>query len=212
MQVDVASYVGAVVREVQGRDHEGKPARVVIASRNYDTTIDDLWDALTSAERIPRWFLPITGDLKLGGRYQLQGNAGGTITACEPPRSLSVTWEFGGGTTWVNVALEAEGAGTRLELEHIAQIAEPDEFWDRFGPGAVGVGWDLSLMGLARHLESGGAALDPAEVAAWSTSDEGKAFAAQSSDGWRLASIAYGTDVAAANAAAAETTKFYQGG
>ena len=128
MQIDVASYIGAMTREVRGRDHEGKPARVVVASRSYDTTLDDLWDALTSAERIPRWFLPITGDLKLGGRYQLVGNAGGTITACEPPRRLSLTWEFGGQTSWVNVSLTADGAGTHLELEHIAHIADPDEF------------------------------------------------------------------------------------
>jgi alkanesulfonate monooxygenase SsuD/methylene tetrahydromethanopterin reductase-like flavin-dependent oxidoreductase (luciferase family) len=66
-------------------------------------------------------------------------------------------------------------------------------------------------MGLALHLASG-AAVDPAEVAAWSASDEGKAFAAQSSDGWCCASIAYGTDEASAKAAAAQTTKFYQGG
>jgi uncharacterized protein YndB with AHSA1/START domain len=211
MQIDVASYIGAVAREVQGRDHEGKPARVVIATRNYETTIEDLWDALTNAERIPRWFLPISGDLKLGGRYQLQGNAGGAITACEPPRRLSVTWEFRGQVSWVNVGLTPDGEATRLELEHIAQIADPDEFWDRFGPGAVGVGWDLSLMGLALHLASR-ATIDPAEVAAWSASDEGKAFAAQSSDSWRRASIAYGTEQAAADAAAAQTTKFYQGG
>lgn len=211
MQIDVASYIGAVAREVQGRDHEGKPARVVIATRNYETTIEDLWDALTNAERIPRWFLPISGDLKLGGRYQLQGNAGGAITACEPPRRLSVTWEFRGQVSWVNVGLTPDGEATRLELEHIAQIADPDEFWDRFGPGAVGVGWDLSLMGLALHLASR-ATVDPAEVAAWSASDEGKAFAAQSSDSWRRASIAYGTEQAAADAAAAQTTKFYQGG
>ena len=211
MQIDVASYIGAMTREVQGRDYEGKPARVVIAARNYDTTIDDLWDALTSAERIPRWFLPITGDLKLGGRYQLVGNAGGTITACEPPRRLSVTWEFGGQTTWVNVGLAADGAGTHLELEHIAHISDPDEFWDQFGPGAVGVGWDLALVGLGLHLASG-AAVDKAEFEVWSTSAGGKEFAAQSSDGWRRASIAFGTDAAAAEAAAAQTTKFYQGG
>jgi hypothetical protein len=122
-----------------------------------------------------------------------------------------VTWEFGGQVSWVNVGLTPDGEATRLELEHIAQIADPDEFWDRFGPGAVGVGWDLSLMGLALHLASR-ATIDPAEVAAWSASDEGKAFAAQSSDSWRRASIAYGTEQAAADAAAAQTTKFYQGG
>jgi hypothetical protein len=61
-KIDVARQVGAVVREVGSREYEGKTARVVIATRTYDTTVDDVWDALTSAERIPRWFLPITGD------------------------------------------------------------------------------------------------------------------------------------------------------
>src|SRR5436190_19146572 len=103
MNIDVAGQVGAIVREVQSRQHEGREARVVIASRRFDTSLEDLWDALTSAERIPRWFLPISGELKLGGRYQLQGNAGGTITGCEPPRRLDLTWEFGGGVTWVSV-------------------------------------------------------------------------------------------------------------
>ncbi|HEY0435580.1 MAG TPA: SRPBCC family protein [Phenylobacterium sp.] len=212
MQIDVPSFIGAVVREVRDAERDGQPVRVVVATRSYDTDVDDLWDAITSAERIPRWFLPITGDLKLGGRYQLVGNAGGTITDCEPPRRLGVTWEFGGQTTWVNVALAAEGAGTRLELEHSAPVADVDPFWDQFGPGAVGVGWDLTLMGMALHLAGGGAPVDPSAVAAWSASDEGKAYIAQSSDGWRLASIAYGTPEAAANAAAAETTKFYTGG
>ena len=44
-----------------------------------------MWDAVTSAERIPRWFLPISGDLRLGGRYQLEGNAGGEVLECAPP-------------------------------------------------------------------------------------------------------------------------------
>jgi uncharacterized protein YndB with AHSA1/START domain len=210
MQIDVASYIGAVTREVQGRDHEGKPARVVIAARSYDTTPQDLWDALTSAERIPRWFLPISGDLKLGGHYQLEGNAGGTITACEPPRRLSVTWEFGGQTSWVNVRLAADGEGARLELEHIVPV---DDHWAQFGPGAVGVGWELALAaGLARHLASGGAAVDPAEAAAWSASDEGKAFAAQSSAAWGRAHVASGEDETVAQAQADRTTAAYTGG
>lgn len=87
-KIDVASQIGAVVREVGSREYEGKTARVVIATRTYDTTVDDVWDALTSVERIPRWFLPVTGDLRIGGRYQLKGNAGGEIRRCEPPRLL----------------------------------------------------------------------------------------------------------------------------
>jgi uncharacterized protein YndB with AHSA1/START domain len=208
MQIDVASYVGAVARRVADREHEGKPVRVVIASRAYDTTLEDLWDALTSAERIPRWFLPVSGELKLGGRYQLQGNAGGVITACESPRRLSLTWEFAGQVSWVNVNLAPDGEGARLELEHLAPI---DPHWEAYGPGAVGVGWDLSLIGLQLHLASGGA-VDPKAFEAWSMSEEGKAFARQSAADWGRADVASGADEAAASAAAAATAKFYTGG
>ena len=48
MEIDVARAVGAVTREVGRREHEGRPARVVVASRTYDTTVEDLWDALTT--------------------------------------------------------------------------------------------------------------------------------------------------------------------
>src|SRR3984893_19112152 len=105
MKMDVARQIGAVVREVGSREHEGRPARVVVATRTYDSDVEDVWDALTNAERIPRWFLPVTGDLRLGGRYQFKGNAGGEITRCEPPRLLAVTWEFGGSVSWLTVQL-----------------------------------------------------------------------------------------------------------
>ena len=209
MKIDIAAAIGAVTREVTSREREGRTARVVVATRTYDTTIDDLWDALTNAERIPRWFLPVSGDLRLGGRYQLQGNAGGEITRCEPPRHLALTWGMGGDVSWVTVTLaEDPKDGTRLELEHVAHVS--DERWDQFGPGAVGVGWDGALMGLGRHLETG-AANDPQAAMAWMGSPEGKDFMRRSSDSWCRASIAAGTDAAAAKAAAARTTAFYTG-
>jgi uncharacterized protein YndB with AHSA1/START domain len=209
MKVDPAAYVGAVVREVATREHQGRPARVVVATRNYDTTVEDLWDALTNAERIPRWFLPISGDLRLGGRYQFEGNAGGEITRCEPPRLLAVTWEYGGGTSWLTLTLsDNAAAGTRLELEHVAPV--DDAMWDRFGPGAVGVGWDLGLLGLALYL-AGGAAFDRTEAMAWSASDEGKAYMRASSEAWGEASIRAGTSADGARAAAARTSAFYCG-
>lgn len=212
MHFDVASNVGAVTRAVVDRDHEGKPARVVLASRSYATGIDDAWDALTSAERIPRWFLPIEGDLKLGGRYQLKGNAGGTIMECEPPRRLALSWEFAGGTSWVFVTLTEEGPdSTRLELEHVAHKDEEFvKFWDQFGPGAVGVGWDLTLLGFGAHVEQG-FAVDHEEAEAWALSENGKDYATQSSDRWCAASVALGTEPGQARAAADRTTAFYTG-
>jgi uncharacterized protein YndB with AHSA1/START domain len=206
MKFELSRQIGAVTRAVENRTYEG---RVVVASRTYDTTVEDLWDALTSKERIPRWFLPVSGDLRLGGRYQLEGNAGGTITRCEPPRVVGVTWEYGGQLSWVEVRLEPAGAEkTHLELEHIAHV--PDELWDQFGPGAVGVGWDMALAGLATHIETG-EANDPKAAMAWLGSDDGKQFVHRSSDDWRRASVAAGTDEAAASAAAARTTAAYTG-
>jgi uncharacterized protein YndB with AHSA1/START domain len=209
MSLDVANLAGAVVRTVEKREHLGKQARVVVANVTYNTDIDDLWDAITSAERLPRWFLPVTGDLWLGGRYQLKGNAGGVITECEAPRRLALTWEFGGGVTWLNVNLAPENDGrATLTLEHIAEVT--DEIWNQYGPGAVGVGWDLALRALGTHLTTG-EPVDPAEAQAWLSTAEGKAFVAASSTGWCEASIASGTPRPAAEAAAAATTGFYTG-
>ena len=123
----------------------------------YDTPPEDLWDACTNPERIARWFLPVSGDLRPGGRYEFEGNASGTIERCEPPHSLAATWEYGGQTSWVELRLMPEAEGrTRFALEHIAHV--DDEIWAQFGPGAVGIGWDLALIGLTLHLASGGRA------------------------------------------------------
>ena len=80
---DVANHLGAVTRAVEDSTHEGTPVKVVVASRTYPTDVDDLWQAVTDPERIPRWFAPVAGDLRLGGRFQVEGNAGGEVTACE---------------------------------------------------------------------------------------------------------------------------------
>lgn len=207
--IDVMHQINSVQRRVGSRVLDAGEARTVIVGRTYDAPIEDLWDACTNAERIPRWFLPISGELRVGGRYQLEGNAGGTIERCDPPRSFAATWEFGGEVSWIELRMSPEAnGGTRFELEHIAHV--DDERWTQFGPGAVGVGWDLTLSGLARHLASG-ASVDPAEAAAWSASEEGRRFMTLSSQAWCDASIAAGTDSADARAAAARTTAAYTG-
>ena len=207
--IDVMHEINAARRTVGTRTLEPGEARSITISRSYNATPDDVWDACTNPERIRRWFLPISGDLRLGGRFQLEGNAGGTIQRCDPPRSFSATWEYGGDVSWIELRLwpEAEGR-TRFELEHIALV--DDERWAQFGPGAVGVGWDLALPGLELYLTTGNA-LDPQEAMAWSSSEEGRRFISQSSDAWRQASVAFGTAADAARAAAERTTAFYSG-
>src|SRR5215813_7828829 len=123
---------------------------------------------------------------------------------------LAVTWEFGGEVSWLTVRLsQTADHQTLLELEHIAHV--DDERWRQFGPGAVGVGWDMALMGLGQHLATGASA-DPKAAIAWLSSPDGKIFVAQSSDDWARASVAAGTEASQAKAAAARTTAAYSGG
>lgn len=205
--INVTEQINAVRRRVGSRVLEAGEARVATISRTYDTTVEDLWDACTNPERIRRWFLPVTGDLRMGGRYQVEGNAGGTVERCDPPKGFAATWEYGGEVSWIEVRLDPDPAGgTRFELEHVAHV--DDDRWAQFGPGAVGIGWELGLLGLARHLASG-ESLDPAAGMVWPVSDEGRGFVALSSDRWCAASIAAGTPEDAARAAADRTTAFY---
>jgi len=198
--MDVLRFIGAVTREVRSVEKDGCPARVVVAACSYDTTVEDLWDCITNAERIPRWLLPVSGELRLGGRYQLQGNARGEITACDPPRVLAVTWEFGGQLSWVRVELtELSDGGAQLRLEHTVPV---DETWDRFGPGATGIGWELALLGLSWHLDGHAMPQEPPDR---------KDFVRRSSEEWGRASIAAGSSEEAARAAAERTTQFYAG-
>src|SRR5262245_24297095 len=126
--------------------------KTMVLRRHYDADVEDVWQACTDGDRLRRWFAPVSGDLRLGGTYQVEGNAGGEILHCEPPSLLRVSWLFGEnpGFSEVEVHLSAKDGGTQFELRHSAEV--PPEFWGQHGPGAVGVGWDLALLGLALYL------------------------------------------------------------
>jgi uncharacterized protein YndB with AHSA1/START domain len=186
-----------------------RPARRVVLTRSFRTDAADLWDALTNPLRLPRWFLPISGDLHPGGTYQLEGNAGGAIEECDPPHRFRVTWLFGEGpATLVTVTLAPENAGTHLELEHVGQV--PEQLWTQFGPAATGLGWDLTLHGLVLHVETG-ASMGPAEAAAWMASPEGVAVLRRSAQAWQEADVAAGTSPAEAAARIERTLAVYTG-
>jgi len=207
--IDTAREIEAVQREVGSGTLAAGEGHAVRLRRTYEASMEEVWDALTDPERIGRWFLPISGDYRLGGRYQFEGNAGGEILECERPRRLRVSWVYGevsspADVSEVELRLSPSGdAATTLELEHVAIV--PDEFWTTYGPGAVGVGWEGGLLGLALHLH-GGALEDPI---AWQVSDEGRDFNTRSSQAWGAASLVAGEDPAAVATMVANTTQFY---
>src|SRR5712692_8072922 len=121
--IDVMHEINAAERKVGSRVLNTGEARTVTIRRTYPGSIEDVWDACTNPERIPRWFLPISGELREGGRYQLHGNASGTIQRCSAPHGFAATWEYGDEVSWIELRLVLEAAGrTRLELEHIAHV------------------------------------------------------------------------------------------
>jgi uncharacterized protein YndB with AHSA1/START domain len=147
-----------------------------LISRTYDSAITDVWDALTDPDRVKRWFMPLSGDLRPGGNFQLEGNAGGDILECEPPHRLRVT--FGGPTSLVELRLAPEGEDrTRLELEHTVPIEMAQS-----GAGAlyVGPGWDGGFVALDLYLR-GEVVGDPVEAA---NSPEAIELSRQSVDVW----------------------------
>ncbi len=197
MDIDTNAELGAAGREVTGTD--------LRLTRRYAEAPGEVWSALTEPDRIHRWLAPVAGDLRLGGRYQVEGNAGGEITACDPPRSFAATWEFGGHVGRIVVTLSGtEDGGTLLELVH--HVPSPPDHWEEFGPGAVGIGWELALMGLGLHLADPGAARPtPEELPDLS------GFMREAGAAWAGAAVAGGADPAWAHASAERCVAAYTG-
>ena len=213
--MNIDGQIDGVTRAVSSTERDGQDVRVQSLTQRYPSPLDDVWDAVTSPERIGRWFLPVECDLTLGGRYQFEGNAGGTILECEPPQAdaahYRITWEFGGGVTWVTVRLTAlDTSSTSLELEHVAPLdAVPEELWNQFGPGATGLGWDAGLLGLNLHLTAPGER--PDDPMAWQVGPEGRRFNRLAADRWADAQVADGTPPEVARAAADAIYAMYVG-
>jgi uncharacterized protein YndB with AHSA1/START domain len=198
--IDIASHLTAIHRQVEQQPPaDGSGERVsVLLRRSYDAPVGDVWDAVTQPDRIRRWLLPISGELRVGGSFQLEGNAGGEILACEPPRRLKVT--FGDATSLVEVRLHPDGdRDTVLELEHSVPIELAQS-----GAGAlyVGPGWDGALLGLGLFL--GGQ--DVGDPVAAANSPEGREFSRRSVHAWTEVVKHSGTATAEQLAAATEVS------
>jgi uncharacterized protein YndB with AHSA1/START domain len=194
---DVLEELAATAREVARRGTGDDEMIAVTLRREYPAEIEDVWAAVTDPRRLARWFAPVSGDLREGGSFQVEGNAGGEIRECVPPAALTVTW--GGPVSVVSVRLSASGAGTALHLEHTVPAAFAGS-----GAGAlyVGPGWDVALLGLALWLR-GELVEDPAT---WEASPEVREVDSGSIEAWIATVTASDTatedEIAVATAAA----------
>jgi len=175
--IDIAAELEVIHREVVKRPGEDGEVVGALLRRTYPAASpDDVWEAVTDPDRVRRWFMPLRGDLRVGGTFQLEGNAGGEILRCEPPKLLELT--FGGPTSLVAIRLTAQGDDTVLELDHTVPIAMAGS-----GAGAlfVGPGWDGGLLALGLYLR-GEVSDDPVAAA---SSPEGLAFTEGAVQVWK---------------------------
>jgi uncharacterized protein YndB with AHSA1/START domain len=182
--IDIPAEVKAIQRTVSQQNRTSGAVISVLARRDYPQAVADVWQALTDPAQIERWFLPVSGDLRVGGRFQTQGNAGGEILRCEAPSLLEITW--GDATSIVQLRLSSASSLTTLELEHSVPLA-----FAQNGAGAlfVGPGWDSALMALARFMRDEA----PADPVAADSSLKTQRFNKDSLSAWANAVIVSGT-------------------
>jgi hypothetical protein len=197
MIIDIAEQIGAISRQVEQQQGESGEIVTVTLERRYPADVPDVWQAITDPERLRRWFLPITGDLRAGGNFQLEGNAGGDILTCEPPRHLSVT--FGSESSIVDVLLSGDRDQTLLKLTHSVPL---ELAGSTAGALYVGPGWDGALLGIGLYL-TGKVSDDPIAAA---NSPEVQDFNVRSIQEWVDAVEASGTADADAIAAAQQVS------
>jgi uncharacterized protein YndB with AHSA1/START domain len=139
--------------ELRHRAISAGEARVAVFTRTYETTVEDLWDACTDPERLRRWYVPVTGDLRVGGTFQQVNMGSGTIEVCDAPTLLKLS--LGGGADEIEVRLSpgADEGTAVLELQHATTFDSHDiggETYDAIF--CMGGGYYPRLLALDQHL------------------------------------------------------------
>lgn len=109
--------------ELRRRTIPAGEARVAVFTRTYPTSVDDLWDACTNPERLRRWYVPVSGDLRIGGTFQQANMGSGTIVICEPPKLLKLSLGSGGADEIeLRLSPGTEDGTATLELQHATTL------------------------------------------------------------------------------------------
>ncbi|MFC5834893.1 SRPBCC domain-containing protein [Nonomuraea insulae] len=75
--IDIVNQINATHREIGTQPVAAGAGRSPLLRRTDNASIQDVWSAGTDPDRISRWLTPIDGDLRLGGTFHLNDNAGG---------------------------------------------------------------------------------------------------------------------------------------
>jgi uncharacterized protein YndB with AHSA1/START domain len=145
---------------ILGSLRSAEAAGAVRVEDRYDTTIDDLWEALTDPGRLARWYGQVEGDLRAGGEFRtyiasddIEGT--GRVETCEPPRRMLLTtreteesYQRGQGVPphdeVIDVTLTPDGEHTILVIEVRGMPLDKVAFY--------GAGWQIHAERLESYL------------------------------------------------------------
>lgn len=137
--------------ELRRRRIAAGEARVAVFTRTYDAPIEDVWDACTDPDRLRRWYVPVSGDLRVGGTVEQAMMGSGEITRCVPPHALALS--LGGGADEIELRLAESERGTVLELQHATTLDQHEIGGRPFDAiFCMGGGYYPRLLALDRHL------------------------------------------------------------
>ena len=128
--------------------------------------IHRVWQAVTSAEEISKWFGDVVEvDLQPGGNARFGWSDYGdvfeaVVVAVEEPTRFSYSWAIDSNLPYeetiaclVEFNLEAEGENTRLTLVESGFAQIPDEVYQKHFDANSG-GWDSELADLVEYLDA----------------------------------------------------------
>lgn len=216
-----STQLSAVTRTVA----PARAGNTITLSQTFEAAQAQLWEALTSAEHLARWFGTAQGEVEPGGRYELpEMETRGRFLEVEPLQRLLLSWEYGSSASDLELLIappeagtdsgdsdsdsgDSEGRGSVLTLRHTVPA---DAHWATFGPAATGCGWDAALYALALHLAEPEAELLP-RLGRFAGSAEGAEFTRATAEAWYEAHVAAGADRKPARKASVRTAAFYLG-
>jgi uncharacterized protein YndB with AHSA1/START domain len=146
---DTTTTGSRIIGTLRAADDPAADTGTVRMHDRFDTTIDDLWSAITDRDRAARWIGELDGDLSLGGTFHArltshwEGSA--RVDECEAPRRVLVTMRPGEPDETVFEAwLTEEEGGTDLVIEE--RGLPLDQIF------AHGAGWQAHIEDLAAHV------------------------------------------------------------
>jgi uncharacterized protein YndB with AHSA1/START domain len=124
-------------------------AATVHIEDRYETSIEDLWSAITEPERLARWVAQVDGDLRPGGLFRARFTSGwegpGRVDVCDPPRRLVLNMDPGqADQTEIEATLAVDGELTRLVVEERGLPIDEAP--------SHGAGWQAHVEDLAAYL------------------------------------------------------------